>query len=86
MSVLYYALKFPKFSKYDPSLVSNPGYEISLFVIVVLDDLMEECHLAMLYYSMKISCLTIHAQQVEETRVKRKSRDAKRSRSFDGGS
>ena len=35
---------------------------------------------------MNISCLMIHAQQVEDARVKRKSRDAKRARSFDGGS
>ena len=35
---------------------------------------------------MNISRLMIYAKRVEEERVKRKSRDAKRARSFDGGS
>ena len=35
---------------------------------------------------MNIYRLKVHAQQVEETRVKQNSRDAKRARSFDGGS
>ena len=51
----------------------------------VSDDLQEECHLAMLYDNMNISHLMFHAQKVEEARVKRKSIDAKRARSFDGG-
>ena len=40
----------------------------------------------MMHDNMNISHLMVHAQQVEETRSKRKSRDAKRARSFDGGS
>ena len=36
--------------------------------------------------NMPIFRLMVHAQQVKETRAKRKSRDAKRARSFDGGS
>ena len=52
----------------------------------VSDDLKEECRSAMLHDNMNISILMVHPQKVEETRVKRKSRDAKRSRSFDGGS
>ena len=35
---------------------------------------------------MPIFRLMVHAQQVTETRAKRKSRDAKRARSYDGGS
>ena len=35
---------------------------------------------------MNISCLMVHAQQVEDTRSKRKSIDAKKAKSFNGGS
>ena len=36
----------------------------------------------MLHDNMNISCLMVHSHQVEGTRVKRKSRDAKRARSY----
>ena len=75
MSVLNYSLKFTKLSKYAPSFVSNPSYEMSCFLTVVFDDLVEACYSAMLHDSMIISYLMVHAQQVEETRVKRKSRN-----------
>ncbi|TMX04404.1 hypothetical protein EJD97_008955 [Solanum chilense] len=50
------------------------------------EDLQEECHSSMLHDNMNIYCLMLHARRVEEARAKRKSRDAKRSRSYDGGS
>ena len=40
----------------------------------------------MLHDNMNISHLMVHAKHVEEARSRRKSNDAKRSRSFDGGS
>ena len=40
----------------------------------------------MLHDNMNISRLMVYARRVEDARAKRKSRDAKRSRSFDGGS
>ena len=40
----------------------------------------------MLHDNMNISRLMVHAKRVEEARSKRKSRDAKRARSFDRGS
>ena len=86
MSVHDYFLKSTKLSKYAPSLVSDPRDEMSRFMMGMSDDLKKECHLAMLHDNMNISHLMVHDQQVEETRSKRKSRDAKRSRSFDGGS
>ena len=46
--------------------MSNPKDEITHFVIVVFEDLLEECRLAMLYDNMDISRLIVHAQQVEE--------------------
>ena len=50
------------------------------------NDFQEECHSAMIHNNMKISRLMVHAKHVEEARAMRKSRDAKRERSFDGGS
>ncbi|TMX02592.1 hypothetical protein EJD97_020914 [Solanum chilense] len=52
----------------------------------VSDDLQEECHSTMLHGNINISHLMVHAQQLEETRAKRRSKDTKRERSFDGGS
>ena len=40
----------------------------------------------MLHENINISRLMVHDQHVEEARAKRKSQDAKRARSFDGGS
>ena len=67
-------------------MVSDPRDEIYRFVMRVPNDLKEECRSAIFHDNMNISHLMFHAQQVEETRVKRKSRDANRARSFDGGS
>ena len=40
----------------------------------------------MLHYKMNIFRLMVHVNHVEEARARRKSRYAKRARSFDGGS
>ena len=40
----------------------------------------------MIHDNMNIFHLIAHAQQVEDTMIKRKSRDSKNTRSFDGGS
>ncbi|XP_069149177.1 uncharacterized protein [Solanum lycopersicum] len=40
--------------------------------------------LCLLHENMNISRLMVHAQQVEETRAERNSREAQRARSFDG--
>lgn len=42
MSVLAYSLKFTKYSKYDPFLVSKPRDEMSHFVMGMSDDLVYE--------------------------------------------
>ena len=84
MSVHKYSLKFTKLSKYAPSWVSDPRDKMSCFVTGVSDDLQEEFHSAMLHDNMNIYCLMVHAQQVEDARSKRKSRNVKRERSLDG--
>ena len=56
------------------------------FVTGVSNDLQKEFHSAMIHNNMNIFLLMVHAKHVEEARARRKSRDAKRERSFDGGS
>ena len=85
-SVHEYSTEFIEFSKYAPSLVSDPRDQMSFFVMGVSEYLQEECHSAMLHDNLNISHLMVHARRVEEARAKIKSRDAKRERSFDGGS
>ncbi|TMW89230.1 hypothetical protein EJD97_017470 [Solanum chilense] len=58
---------------------------MSRFVTVVSDDLQEECHSSMLHDNMNISRLMVHTKYMQEERSRRKSRDAKRARSFAGG-
>ena len=48
--------------------------------------MVEEFHSVVLHYNMNMSCIMVHAQQVEETRLRRKSREAKRARSYESGS
>ena len=86
MDVLEYSLKFSKFSKYAPSVVSNPRDEMSNFLMGVSEHLVEECRSATLDDNMNICRLMTHAQQVEYTRLRRKNREAKRAKSFDSDS
>ena len=55
------------------------------FLMGVYEDLVEECHLSMLHDNTNISPLMVHAQQVEETRLKMKNREAKKARSYKCG-
>ena len=86
MSVLEYSLKFTKLSKCAPSFVFDPKDEMNCSVTGVFDYLQEEFHSAIIHENMSISYTMVHAKQVEETRDKMKSRDAKRAKSFHGGS
>ena len=86
MSVFEYSLKFSKLSKYAASFVSDRRDEMNCSVIEVLNKSKEACHSAMVHQNMNIYLLMYHAQQVEEARAKRKSRDANWVRYFFGGS
>ncbi|XP_069150279.1 uncharacterized protein [Solanum lycopersicum] len=59
---------------------------MSCFVTGVSDNLQEEYDSAMIHDNMNISRLMVHAKHVVEARAKRKSRDTKKARYFDGGS
>ncbi|XP_069144345.1 uncharacterized protein [Solanum lycopersicum] len=54
------------------------------FVKGVSNDLMEDCRTAMLHDNMSISRLMLHAQQVEESRLKMKNRGFKREKAYEG--
>ena len=85
MSLLEYSLKFTKFSKYAQSLVSNPRDKMSCFVMDMSHDVVEECRSVMLHDNIDISYLMAHAQQFDETRIKRKNREFKRAKTCEGG-
>ena len=50
----------------------------------VSDDLLEECCVSMLYGNMDIYRLMSHAQKVEDPRLRKRNKDAKRARPYDG--
>jgi len=84
MSVNQYAFKFGQLSRYSPTMIADPRARISNFVSSVSDMLVKEYRTAMLIYDMDISHLMFHAQQLEEKKLKERSREAKRERTGDG--
>uniref|UniRef100_M1DIP4 Gag-pol polyprotein n=1 Tax=Solanum tuberosum TaxID=4113 RepID=M1DIP4_SOLTU len=56
------------------------------FVTGVSDSIDEECCPSMLHENMDISCLMVYAQKVDESRLRKKNREVKRTRSNDGNS
>ena len=77
MSLEEYSLKFTMFSRYAPSLVSNPRYEMNRFVIDVADLVNEECRKAMLHNDMNLSRPIMYAQSIENSKHSRISRNLK---------
>ena len=84
MSVHDYSFKFIQLSKYAPSLVFYPRDDMSRFVMCILDDLQKECHLMMFDDNMNICHLIMHPKRIEEARAKKKDRDSKKTRCFEG--
>ena len=83
MSVEEYFLKFSTLSRYAPSLVSNPRYEISHFLTGVVNLVVEECRTAMLHNDMNLGRPMVYAQSIEESKLRRMARNLKRGGSSD---
>ncbi|XP_015072521.1 uncharacterized protein LOC107016621 [Solanum pennellii] len=83
MLVKEYSLKFVKISKYDSSLVSSSRDKMSRFVTGVSEDLEENCRESMLHDKMDLARLMVHAQQVEESRRRKRGREGKKPRPWD---
>ena len=68
-------MKFSMVSRYSPSPVSNPRDEMSYFVTGVADLVKEECRTPMLHDDVTPARLVVYAQLVEESKLKRMSRN-----------
>ena len=77
MSVEEYSLKLATFSRYSPSLVSNPRDEMSRFMTAVAYLVVEECRTTMLHDDMTLSRLMVYAQSIEHSKHRRMSRSFK---------
>ncbi|XP_015077507.1 uncharacterized protein LOC107021372 [Solanum pennellii] len=82
MSVKRYSLKFIKLTIYASSLVSNA----SRYVTGMSEEIEEECRAAMLHDNMDISRLTVHSKHVQESRLRKRYKEARKARSFESSS
>ena len=62
-------------------MVAYSRAKMSMFVLGVLKMVDKECQTAMLIHDMSISRLMVHAQQIEEEKLKESSRREKKKRS-----
>ncbi|WMV58762.1 hypothetical protein MTR67_052147 [Solanum verrucosum] len=60
-------------------MVADPKARMSKFVSCALDLVAKECLTTMLVKGMDVSHLIVHAQQIEEGKLKEKTRDSKKA-------
>ncbi|KAH0657966.1 hypothetical protein KY289_026714 [Solanum tuberosum] len=83
MSVKAYALIFTKLSKYTSTTDADPRARMSKFVSGTFDLVVKKCLISMLLKEMDFSFM-VHAQQIEEEKLKEKTRYSKRARTDNG--
>ncbi|XP_049365757.1 uncharacterized protein LOC125830624 [Solanum verrucosum] len=63
--------------RYAPSIVSDARARMSKFISGVSELVVKECHTTMLVHDMDISHLMVHAQKIEEKKLKQRSRETR---------
>ncbi|XP_049357062.1 uncharacterized protein LOC125821721 [Solanum verrucosum] len=66
------------------NMVADFRVRMNKFILDVSELVVKECCMAMLFHGIDIARLMIHAQQIEEEKLKERSRETKRSRIGDG--
>ena len=86
MSVKDYSLKFTQLSKHAPAIVADSKTKMNKFVMGISDIVVNEFRSAMYIPSIDISCLMVHAEQIEEQKLKQVRRELKKVRTKEGNS
>lgn len=78
ISVKEYALNLTQLYKYAPTMVVDPRKKMSKFVSGVSEMMVKECRTTMFVNDMDIYHVMVHAQKIEEEKLKEKSKETKR--------